>query len=199
MAATRLGNGIMESIHSSPPSLPSSTDPLGFLEEEVAKDCRKDSGRPFFATKSRTKWKFQAVFFGLFVLTSILTVLAWSYATQDNDLQIVRAYLQENLDNPGWEEVRWWPARTSSFGRLRRLKFRERIGESSYLMHDEIFVIEDGEVQQLPDHRKDVQFYIWRHSSQYKEPDKSNVQNQKPEAVELPFWGAMRRLAGGGK
>ena len=29
----------------------------------------------------------------------------------DPELELVRAYLRENLDDPTWEEVRWWPAR----------------------------------------------------------------------------------------
>jgi hypothetical protein len=52
-----------------------------------------------------------------------LLARAVSAVLPDPDLTAVRAWLRDNLDDPKWEEVRWWPARDMT--ELKELEIKE--------------------------------------------------------------------------
>lgn len=89
--------------------------------------------------------------------------------TTDPDLRAVRDYLKNNLNSPNWEEVQWWPARPCNLPdsylgkcKLCRLKYRENNGPL-WVMHDDIFAIENGQLERLPFSRKKIIFMMgWK-------------------------------------
>lgn len=62
----------------------------------------------------------------------------------DPDLELVRAWLKENLDDPHWEEVRWWHAREVRKSKIGRLKYRTKNKNGATQLYDRLFVFLDG-------------------------------------------------------
>jgi hypothetical protein len=80
--------------------------------------------------------------------------------SNDSDLELVRAYLHENLPSGKWEELRWWPKRESKIqqygfhglrtwhgGQVCRLKFRD-MGDIPAI-RDIVFIVADNRAEQV--------------------------------------------------
>lgn len=146
----------------------SEPDPLEFINSSLPKplSIREPSQNPNTIFKSFKKFlaknfelsgigcflfvlTFLGLFFGFAVICSLLPSLR-----TDPDLELVRAYLRENLPSGRWEELRRWPKRESRIkqygfhglrtwpgGKVCRLKFRV-LGEVP-VSQDIIFIITD--------------------------------------------------------
>lgn len=87
-----------------------SCDDFDFYDPQPLGDYRR-------STWARIKWPAFAASIVVAAAIVILVVVA-SIAklvgfTTDRDLAAVRVYLKENLNDPTWEEVRWWPGRNA--------------------------------------------------------------------------------------
>lgn len=107
--------------------------------------------------------------------------------TVDHDMAAVRAYLRENLNDPHWEEVKWWPARIGNNyyknERVCRLKYRAKTGPFLRL-HDQTFIIAADGVRPSEQY-ENVQQAIWHMEFE-----------TTPEGQPLPFDSAIRELGG---
>ena len=87
----------------------------------------------------------------LFIVIVLAVVVGWNLrelpkwvatapeAAVDADLAAVRAYLANKLGPGEWKEIRYWPAVETKYGRVCRLRFRDRD-----MVPDEVFLIKGG-------------------------------------------------------
>jgi hypothetical protein len=90
-------------------------------------------------------WGVYLVIYRSDLINHVITPVAITKAL-DPDLQAVRSYLRENLDDPYFEEVRWWPARRSEDGVVQvcRLKYRTKSLFGILVLRDDVFRLDNG-------------------------------------------------------
>ena len=85
----------------------------------------------------------------------------------DPDRAAVRKYLRENLGNPEWEKIRWWPAVEAPkrsdvpirCTRICMLKYRAEMPLLGKVVCTDMFGLADGKATKLP---RDGIAYHWR-------------------------------------
>lgn len=113
-----------------------------------------EPGQPRRVLKKRRKKSLivpASIAVGGAILVGVIAVVATSSGGigSTGEQQAVRSYLKENLPDPTWEEVRWWPSVDLGNGdRALRLKYRAKSFLGKVLV-DQVFVFRGGRVAEV--------------------------------------------------